>query len=217
MSTSIIGIPTTRISDSFIRERMLTQVQFDQLGMFRLQTQISTGRRFELPSEDPVAAMRVMSLQSLLERKDQIKSNLTTNQSYLNATDSALGQVSSLLNESRAAALGALGTTSTDAQRAAAAQQINQAVQALMNTANQQFRGRYLFAGSNTLTRPFETDSAGYLQYNGNEGKLSSFADITQLFDTSISGAEAFGAVSQQVRGIDLKPILTYPDRKSVV
>ena len=181
--------------------------------MFRIQTQLSTGQRFEVPSEDPIAAQRVMSLQSLLERKAQVKSNLTTNQSYLTATDSAMGNIASLLSEVRATALGVLGTTATDTQRQAAAQQIDQTIQQMVDIGNQQFRGRYLFAGSSTQVQPFSSTDAGYVEYSGNEARVPSFADIDQLFDTNLNGSEAFGAISQAATGGDLKPVLTYDTR----
>ena len=76
---SIVGIPTARISNSFIQQRLLSQVQFGQTELFRLQNQLSTGRRFETPSEDPVASMRIIDIQRLLERKQQVYSNVETN------------------------------------------------------------------------------------------------------------------------------------------
>lgn len=213
MPSSIIGIPTSRISTMYVRQRMITQVQYDQLGMFDLQTQMSTGHRFEAPSQDPVAAQRVVSLQSLLARKDQIKTNLSTSQSYLSSTDSALGNINSLLTDARATALGVIGTTATDQQRNAAAQQIGQTLSQVINTGNQQFRGRYLFAGSETQVAPFQATSDGYVEYVGNEGRISTYGDINSLLNTNVTGSEAFGAISQQVRGIDLHPALTYDTR----
>ena len=66
---SIVPIPTTRVSDILVRERMLTQLQSDQLALFRLETQLSTGYRLSLPVTMP-RGLRAMALQSLLERKD---------------------------------------------------------------------------------------------------------------------------------------------------
>jgi len=60
---TITGVPSTRVSDQFIRQRMLQQVQFDQSELFRLQTQLSTGYRFNRPGEDPISAGRIMSLE----------------------------------------------------------------------------------------------------------------------------------------------------------
>ena len=61
-----------------------------------------------------------------------------------------------------------IGTTATDAQRTAAAEQINQIIQQLVNTGNQQFDGRYLFSGSETAVQPFNTLANGDVQYAGN-------------------------------------------------
>ncbi len=214
MAASIIGIPTTRVSDLFIRQRLLNQVQHDQADLFRLQMQLSTGRRFEAPSEAPVAALRVMSLQRLLERKAQVASNLITNQSYLSNTDVTLSSVSNNMAEVRGTALGVIGTLATDEQRRAAAQQVSQSLRSLLETGNQMFRGRYLFAGTLTSARPFTSLPDGTVRYNGNEGHVYSFADVNLLFATNLHGAEVFGAMSEPVRGnIDLNPRLTLDTR----
>lgn len=211
---NVIGIPNTRVSDLFVQQRLLSQVTSDQVDLFRIQTQLSTGRRILTPSDDPVAAMRALSLQRLLERKDQVKTNLTTNQSFLSATDTALSSVSSMMADVRAAALGVIGTVASDEQCKAAAQQVQQAIQQLMDTGNQNFRGRYLFAGSLTGVRPFESLSDNVVKYLGNEGLLQSYADIDLLFATNLTGNEVFGAISNPVRGTaDLDPVLTYDTR----
>jgi len=212
--TSIAGIPTTRVSDLFIRERLLDQMQLCQTELFRVQNQLSTGRRFEVPSDDPVAALRVIDLQRLLERKEQVRNNATTTQSYLSATDTALANVSSLIAEIRGTAQGVIGTTASDLQRATAAQQVQQAIDQLMDTGNQKFRGRYLFAGSTTTVRPFQMVGGDAIEYTGNEQRLSSYADIDLLFDSNMHGSEVFGAISDVVQaGTDLDPILTEDTR----
>lgn len=211
---NVIGIPNSRVSDLFVQQRLLNQVKYDQVDLLRLQTQLSTGRRIILPSEDPVAAMRAVSLQRLLERKVQVKTNLATNQSFLSATDTALSSVSSQIADVRAAALGVIGTTASDDQRRAAALQVGQAIQQLLDTGSQMFRGRYLFAGSLTGIRPFQSLADGTVQYLGNEALLESYADIDLLFATNLTGSEVFGAISEPVRGTaDLNPVLTFNTR----
>ncbi len=209
----IIGIPTTRISDIFLRERLLSQVQHDQLQIYKSQLQLSTGQRFQAPSEDPVAAMRVISLQRLLERKAQVQTNLVTNQSYLSATDTALSNVSAIVAEVRGVALEALGTTNTPEQRMAAAQQVDQALRQLFDTGNERFRGRHLFAGANTQLRPFLM-ADDRVEYLGDEKRLASYADIDLLFDSNVNGHEVFGGLSAAVRGsVDLNPVMTAETR----
>lgn len=211
---SIVGIPSTRVSDSFVRTRLMQQVQFDQRELFRVQTQLSTGRAFELPGEDPIAAGRIMSLQSLIERKEQVMVNLATNQSYISSTDVAVSRISNLMAEMRGVALSVIGTTSSDGQRAAAALQVQQAVHQLIDAGNQKFRGRFLFTGSTTQVQPFEMVENDVVQYFGNEEKLFSYSDIDVLFETNVDGNEVFGAISEPVRGsVDFNPILNFDTR----
>lgn len=208
--SAAIGIPTTRVSDLFVRQRMLAQVSADQLAMFRVQQQIASGQRIQLASEDPRAAVRIAGYQQLLSRIAQLQVNLETNQSYLTATDSAMGTIADLLSSVRADVLGAVGTTVSDTQRAAAAQQVMAVMQQLVDTGNQQYRGRQLFSGSKTSVVPFEFTEAGNVVYNGDEEHIQSYADLDLLFNTNLTGQEVFGAISAEVcSDVNMTPILT--------
>jgi flagellin-like hook-associated protein FlgL len=207
--SAITPIPTARISDQLANSLLLEQLRSNQTALLRLQQEISTGRRVIVPSDDAPAAARAVDLQRLLERKAQVKTNLQTNQTFLTASDSALSSVADLLNEAKGLAVSSSGSTITQDQRTTAAQQIDSILEQLVNTANQQFNGRYLFAGSNTGSRPF-TLKNGYVQYSGNETTLSSYSDIDLLFSTNLTGSEVFGALSAQPAStVDLNPTVT--------
>ena len=205
---SIVPIPSTRVSNLALGQRLIGQLQSDQLQLLRLQSAISSGQRITLPSEDAPAALRAISLQGLLQRQTQLATNVQTSQSYLTATDSALASVANTVSELRSAATAVAGSTSSDAQRAAAGAQITNALQQLVNTANQQFRGRYLFSGSQNNTPPFQLNGNN-VTYNGNSADLQSLADQNFLFSTNVTGDQAFGAFSPPVKGADLNPIIT--------
>lgn len=208
--TRIIPVPTNRASDMLLSQRLTNQMTADQAAMLRLQTQLSTGRRVLSMSDDAPAAIRGVTLQSLLERRTQIQTNLVTSQSYLAASDVALASAANVFNDVKGLAVRLSDTTFSDTELSAAKEQVTRAIQQLMEIANQQFRGRQLFAGSNTTTAPFKTLESGLIQYLGNTSGLNSFADIDLLFDTTVNGHDAFGAISQEVRGLkDLNPVLT--------
>lgn len=205
----ITPIPTTRISEQLIQQRVLSQLRSDQSALFKLQNQVSTGKKFNIPSEAPSAALRSITLQRLIEQKTQVRSNLVTSQSFLAATDSAINSVSSLIAEARGAALGVADSVSTPEAKQAAAQQIDEIINRLLETGNRQFRDRYLFAGSQARITPFETVN-GQIVYRGNEGQLRSYSDTNVLFATNVSGVDLFGAISNPLRGTsDLNPTLT--------
>ncbi|MEX2137913.1 MAG: flagellin [Pirellulales bacterium] len=205
----ITPIPTTRVSDTLAQQRLLSQLQSDQIDVLRLQQQIATGRRIQVLSEDAPAGLRGVTLQRLLEQKQQIGTNLRINQSFLVATDEALSGISGELAKARAGALGVTGAVATDTEREAVALELDGALQDLLNTANQVSAGRYLFAGSRTAQLPFE-QRGNYIRYNGNENHLQSYGDIDLLVNTNVTGDEGFGALSKAVVGTtDLNPVLT--------
>jgi flagellin-like hook-associated protein FlgL len=205
----IYPILASRISDQLIQRRLISQFDFDRSELVRLQDQLSTGYRISSPSDDAPAALRAITLQRLLEQKEQVKTNLNTSQSYLTATENSLQGISDLLINIRAAALTAVGATTNDTQRAILVQEIQGTLKQLTDIGNHKFHDRYLFAGSNTTQRPFEIIDAS-VKYNGNERRLKSFVDLDLLLETNSTGAEVFGAFSPEKRGTaDLNPIIT--------
>ena len=208
---AIVGVPGTRVSEQLVQQSLLRQVQTNLGQLYQLETQLSTGKQFQLPSENPVAATRVMGLQRLIAQNVQYKTNLATSQSYMTATDAAMSDVSSLVNNARGDATSVIGTTATDTQRAAVAQQLQQAVQQLLDNGNQQFNGRYLFAGSDTTSVPFTSSSTGLVAYTGNDVDLQSYGATNLLINTNVQANQVFGTVSDAVRGsASLDPDLTW-------
>lgn len=212
--TSVVGVSTVRVSEAFIAERLLQQIQYNQRRLFETQRQLSTGYRFQVPGEAPIAASRVIRLQRLIEQKLQAQSNLATTQTYLGSSDVALNRIADLMIEARSIALGVTGTTVTTTERQAAAIQIDEILRQLVDAGNQNFRGRYLFAGGDPQVRPFVHTSDGYVEYRGNLVHLPSFVDVDLLAVSNVHGHEVFGALSAGVSGeVDLDPVLTWDTR----
>lgn len=204
-----IPIPTSRAPGLLARERLVQQLQADQLDLFRIQNQISTGRRINLPSDDAPAALRAITLQRLIERKEQLDTNVTTGKSFLAATDAALQNVPTILADTKAAALGVAGTDVSQLERDKIADIVDNALQELVKVSGQNFRGRYLFGGTQTGRTPFELIDT-FVAYHGDGGEVRNFSDINVLFASNAAGNEVFGAFSSQVQGsTDLNPQLT--------
>src|SRR4051812_39994171 len=165
--SSLVPIPTTRVSDFFATQRLVSQMQDDQLSLFKLQNQISTGKRLQLPSDDAPAALRAINLQRLLDRKGQIQTNILSSSSYLTAAESNLNSVTGVLNELRGSVVGVSGTLSSDADRQTVVDQVDQALTTILAAANAKLQGRYLFSGSRSADQPFAT-TGDYVSYSGN-------------------------------------------------
>ncbi len=211
--SGLYPIPSTRTSELLAQNRLTSQIFGNHLAIQRLQSHISTGIRFNAPSDDAPAAVRAIALQRLLELKDQHQVNLKTSQSFLDVTDTSVNSVSDLLLGIRSTVQGSIGTTASDADRDAAVVEIQGAIQQLLSVSNQKFRDRYLFAGSRDTTQPF-VSTGTTIRYDGNEGNLQSFTDTDLLTSTNVPGSQIFGAITAQVLGsTDLTPVTTRATR----
>ncbi len=197
--SGVYPVPVGRSSALLIQQRLTHQLRSDQQEILRLTSQMSTGRRLLAVSDDAPAGLRGVSLQRILEQKEQARTNLNTSRSYLSASETAIAKTADLLNEAHGAAVRAADSTLDGAQRRAIAQEIQSTLAQFIEIGNRQFRDRFLFAGSSDV-RPYESRD-GVVVFHGNENELRSYADIDQLYSASLPGATVLGGLSAEVRG----------------
>ena len=200
MSNSFYPVVAGRVSDALNRTRSLSQLQYDQIGLNKLQTQLASGHRFTKPGEDPSAAIRILALQRTQENKQQRLVNLNSADNYLSVTESALANTSDLLNEAKSLASEAVSNVQTDSSRQALAFQIDQQISQLVNFGNTSFQDRYLFAGGLTRTKPF-TINGQSVAFAGNSLALQTVGDESALVAHNVDALSAFGVQSQGIIG----------------
>lgn len=196
-----------RTSQSQIRNRMLYQLGTDNSSIQKLQTQLATGRRVLKPSDDVTSALHAINIQSNYERKEQFKENLQTTQGFLGTADGTLSAINDLLTEARATAVSSVDSTLTEAQREAISLELSNSIDRLVQLGNTKFRDRYLLAGSDVKTPPFQTTRDGGIYYQGTFDELKTMVDFNSSIEISASAQESIGVLSEGVIGsVDLNP-----------
>jgi flagellar hook-associated protein 3 FlgL len=197
-----------RFPSSLITDRIQSQMREAQQAMTILQDQISSGHRFFLPSDDPSSAVQTVGLQSLLERKTQMASNVATTQSLLSASEAAIASVADALNRAKQLSSAGVGDSSSVEEKAAMALEAKALIRQVVNAANSTFRGRYLFGGSEASSPPFALLDENAVRYEGDQLALDSYADLSLLQPSNVDGHAAFGALTAAI-GSDINPALT--------
>ena len=186
-----------------------------QSALFKLQQQISTGQKYQLPGQSPHSARRTILIQRLLESRETHSNNLQSAQQFLDLTDSNLLQVGQLLTDLKGSLLEVPQSTTTEGQREAIKSQLESAVQQLIGIGNTRIAGRYLFAGAATDRAPFSFDR-GFVELNGNLNDLNTISGFNQLIQTNANASAIFGGSEPTVQGtVDLNPSLTEQTRLS--
>lgn len=181
-----------RIATKTIYDLGVSAINRQTADMLKTQQQISANRRVLVPSDDPVAASRVLEINQADAINTQYGTNAQTASGRLSLTEQALGQVNDLLQAARQDAVAAGNGSYTDSDRAAVAQDLQSLYDELMTLANTtDGEGNYLFSGYQTDVKPFVPAAAG-VQYQGDDGqRLVQVASGRQIA-VSESGADVF-------------------------
>lgn len=121
----------------------------------RAQREISSGRRVNAPSDAPDEISHLLSLRSELGAMEQSKSNLSRVQTEVDAAEQALGHAVQVVD--RVQVLGAQGSSDLlDADgRKTLANEVEQLLGQLVNLANTEIEGRFIFAGDTDQVGPY--------------------------------------------------------------
>ncbi|WP_075982959.1 flagellar hook-associated protein FlgL [Bacillus massilinigeriensis] len=149
-----------RVTQSMLSNNMLRNLSKNYEKMSRLQDQVSSNRKFNKPSDDPVAAMRAMGYRTELNRIEQYSQNIGEVQNWLDSTDDAIGLGVDALQRIRELTVNASNGTMTVDERKAVAAEVEQLKQQLINIGDTQVGGKYIFNGTKTNASP-STDAAG--------------------------------------------------------
>jgi flagellar hook-associated protein 3 FlgL len=142
-----------------LNQNLLFNLSRSNSRMEKLQEQVSSGKKVNKPSDDPVTAVRGMHYRSSLNEIEQYKRNADEGISWMSTTDEALSEVTSVLQRVRELTVQGLNGTNDQSARTAIAEEINQLKEHLGEISNSQMAGRYVFAGTDVKTPPFRGDA----------------------------------------------------------
>jgi len=166
--------------------------------MVDLNKQISSAKRINKPSEDPVGMASVLVSRTELNAFNQFSENISYANSWLTSTDTILQDVDDLLARAAELATSQSSSTATADTRIGAAEEINEIYQQILGLANSKYGNKYMFGGTMTQTAPFE-DVGGVVQYQGNDDAFSIKIGKTDMVQVSISGSDVFANPSGNI------------------
>jgi len=144
---------------------MNDQVQWNISRILRdfgkLQNQMSSGKKVEYPSDDPVVALRASDMASKLRQFEQYRRNADTANNYLGSFDSAVQEYISLLHRVKELVVRGASDTLSDADRMAIVTELREIQEHVVTIANTQVAGRYIFSGTASDVPPVTKDENG--------------------------------------------------------
>ncbi|HMB94984.1 MAG TPA: flagellar hook-associated protein FlgL [Tepidisphaeraceae bacterium] len=212
---AILPLQTARVSNLLLSDITSSSINKTEQNLLDIQNQLTTGKKLNLPSDNPGDAAIAMQLRKLLEQRQSFSDNLTNANNQLGEVDTSLGNITDLIQQAQSIASANVGTDVSSDARTSAAAVVDSIYNQLLSSGNQQFQGMYLYGGDLSTSAPF-VEANGGVQFVGSSTTLQNTVDENASMSFNVNGADVFGALSSQVQGTaDLTPSLTLTTRLS--
>ncbi len=142
-----------RITNKIIQNNNLNNINTNKIYQDKLSTQMSTQKKINRPSDDPVVAIRALRLRSSVSEVTQYYSkNIPDAESWLSVTEDALKNltevITSMIEQCTKGSNGDLKTT----DREIILEQLQALADEVYTTGDADYAGRYVFTGYRTDT-----------------------------------------------------------------
>jgi flagellar hook-associated protein 3 FlgL len=179
----------------FTNDILSRQTLFD-LGnitdtLAKTQNELSTGKRIQQPEDDPYGAGRAVTLRNQLADVQQYQTNINDASAWAQTTDSALGNVTDLLQRARELVVQAANGTQDQTSLDAISSEMTQIKASLQAQANATYNGRYIFSGTATNIEPYQSNA-----YSGTTLPVQRLIGPGQVIQVNKDGPSAFGVQS---------------------
>jgi flagellar hook-associated protein 3 FlgL len=167
---------------------------------------VSTGKRINNLSDDPVGLTQALNVRSAISNLEQMQRNISRGNSWLASSESALTHVEDIISDTKALCVQMATATTGSAQRLSAAGTVQNMLDEIISLANTNVAGSYIFSGSKTDTTPFSDNGT----YNGNSNAFTVKIGKDATVEVGSDGDAVFGNIFSTMA--DLKTALETND-----
>ncbi len=147
-----------RVGNNQMTNNLLHNIQQQLQVQERLFEQISSNKRILKPSDDPIGTSQALGLKDQLTRYQEYENTISSANVWTNITATALDSTVNTWRRINELGISAADGTKTAADRAGMAEELEQLLQHIVQTANSSHGGRYIFSGSKTDTPAFQSE-----------------------------------------------------------
>lgn len=178
-----------RIADRMLFDQTTSNLQKNRSEMSDLQNQAATLKRVTKPSDDPLAATRVLSFRTEAKANEQFLRTASQAKAILDYTDQSLGELTNLLIRAKELALSqASDASGNENSRRVVAEEVEQLFHQSIQVGNRKLGDRYIFGGYRTTASPFDANG----NYQGDDGEVRMPINKETWLAVNIPGSEIF-------------------------
>lgn len=144
-----------RITSNMMNSQLLLNLNRNALQMNNTQNQMSTGRKINKPSDDPVGITYSLRYRSQLASNEQYTKNVDSAVSWMDFNDTVLSQTNDVLQRLRELVVKAATGSNPQSALDSISQEVAQLKEQLVDISNSELNGKYIFNGEKFHTAPY--------------------------------------------------------------
>ncbi|MGB3367548.1 MAG: flagellar hook-associated protein FlgL, partial [Acidaminobacteraceae bacterium] len=199
-----------RITNNMLVNNLLSNVNKNLVNMSKMQEQLSSGKRVQSASDDPVAASKIIKYKTDLSENAQYERNTSDALSWLETTESTMMDINKVLQRAREAAVKAANGTNTDEDVEKIASELEQLKKQIIMDGNFSFAGRYVFSGYHTEEKLFNEDgtyAVGLTDVDIKSPPIKQYQiGVGEDIQISTNGLDLFGSIAETGAFVDSMP-----------
>ncbi|CAM3341775.1 MULTISPECIES: flagellar hook-associated protein FlgL [Saccharibacillus] len=185
---------TIRMTSNMMSSTLLGNLNKNLYKMDSLENQISTGRKINKPSDDPVGVTYALRYRSQLAGNEQFQRATDSAQSWLDETDSQMGSAGDVMTRIKELMVQTSTGTYSETDMQAAANEVEQLKKQLVDIGNSKFGGKFIFNGQDYGSLPYPTaPGTDYSQVDTDNSAVKYVIGENIQFQINTSGNEFFG------------------------
>ena len=191
-----------RVTTSMLTNNYLDGMNKNLSNLQTINNQLTTGKEISRPSDNPYKVARTMQLYSSIDANKQYNENIKDTLNWLDTTDTALGQVTTVFQRIRELMVSAGNAAYGTQERESINNEVKERVGELGQILNTTFDGRYIFGGTKVASKPINVDKEAsdgqILKYSDKNGNPVKYDDLNDELKSQL-GANLTTEVSQGV------------------
>jgi hypothetical protein len=192
-----------RVSTAHTYDLAIESLQKRQNELATSQGQLTTGKKVNVPSDDPIAAARAERALATIGRADANQRALDASRNVLQIAESSMADAVELIQQARESLVAAGNASYTDSERKSVAKKLTEIRSQLLTVANRaDGGGGFVFGGQGSATPPF-LDATGGVQFIGQGGEAK--APAGESMNLTVDG-ETVWLFEQLAAGIGQHP-----------
>jgi flagellar hook-associated protein 3 FlgL len=177
-------------------DRAISQMGITQDRISKTQTQLSTSKQINNPSDAPDQAATITRLKSAIDRQNSYVDTINSVKDKLSQQETAASNATDILTRLNELTVQAANDTYSAADRKSIDLEVKQLRDQLLSLANtQDVNGNFIFSGSRVGKQAFATDENGKLVYQGDQTVSSTGVGDQSAVDINRSGTNPFDKI----------------------